>query len=149
MNEKRPQVLTATLGNTHHHFRSPLECWRGTSPNQAARCRPFLKSDPSPIAAIIAVAVFGPIPRIWAILWRTSLALKIASIFRSKVLMRLSIWSMKAYKLETISRIRTVSSSLGVASIFGISRRARVAETAIAIPRSSKSPRIWLISAVR
>lgn len=54
---------------------------------------------------------------------------------------------MKAYRLETISRINAVSSSLGAARIFGISRRARVAETAIAIPRSSKSPRIWLISA--
>jgi hypothetical protein len=52
-------------------------------------------------------------------------------------------------RLETISRISTVSSSSGVARIFGISRRARVAETAIAIPRSSKSPRIRLISAVR
>jgi hypothetical protein len=61
-------------------LRSPLEYWRGTSPSQAAKCRPFLKSDPSPIAAIIAVAVFGPIPRILAILWQTSLALKIASI---------------------------------------------------------------------
>ena len=45
--------------------------------------------------------------------------------------------------------MNAVSSSLGAARIFGISRRARVAETAIAIPRSSKSPRIWLISAVR
>jgi hypothetical protein len=35
-------------------------------------------------------------PAILAILWQTSLALKIASIFRSKALMRSSIWSMKA-----------------------------------------------------
>ena len=56
---------------------------------------------------------------------------------------------MKAYRLETISRINPVSPSLGAARIFGISRRARVADTAIAIPRSSKSPRIWPISAVR
>jgi hypothetical protein len=54
-----------------------------------------------------------------------------------------------AYKLETISRVISVSSSLGVARIFGISRRARVADTPIAIPRSSRSPRIWLISADR
>jgi len=48
--------------------------------------------------------------------------------------MRSSIWSMKAYRLETISRINPVSSSSGVARIFGISRPARVAETAIAGP---------------
>jgi hypothetical protein len=32
------------------------------------RCLPCLKSEPSPIAAINAVAVLGPIPRILAIL---------------------------------------------------------------------------------
>jgi hypothetical protein len=37
-------------------LRSPLENCRGTRPTQAARCRPFLNSDPSPIAATIAVA---------------------------------------------------------------------------------------------
>src|ERR1700677_301365 len=105
--------------------RSPLECWRGTRPNQAARWRPFLKSEPSPIAAIIAVAVFGPIPRILAILWQTSLALKIAVILRSKALIRSSICNMNAYRLETISRSNSVSSSLGAARIFGINRRAR------------------------
>src|SRR5438105_1866825 len=36
-------------------LRSPLENCRGTRPTQAARCRPFLNSDPSPIAATIAV----------------------------------------------------------------------------------------------
>jgi hypothetical protein len=46
------------------------------------------------------------------------------------------------YRLETISRINPVSSSPGTA--FGISRRARVADAAIAIPRPSRSPRIWL-----
>jgi len=45
-------------------------------------------------------------------------------------------------------RIINVSSSLGVARIFGMSRCARVAETASAIPRSSRSLRIWLISSV-
>jgi len=103
MNVKLPRLLIPIITR-----RSPLECWRGTSPSQAASCLPFLKSDPSPIAAIIAVAVFGPIPRIFAILWQTSLALKIASIFRSKALMRSSIWSMKAYRLETISRIKAL-----------------------------------------
>src|SRR6185437_1756064 len=68
--------LTPTLADTHHHPAVALECWRGTSPSQATRCLPFLKSEPSPIAATIAVAVFGPIPRIFAILWQTSLALK-------------------------------------------------------------------------
>jgi hypothetical protein len=48
-------------------LRSPLENCRGTRPTQAARCRPFLNSDPSPMAATIAVAVFGPTPLILAI----------------------------------------------------------------------------------
>ena len=40
-------------------LRSPLENCRGTRPTQAARSRPFLNSEPSPIAATTAVAVLG------------------------------------------------------------------------------------------
>jgi hypothetical protein len=40
---------------------------------------------------------------------------------------------MNAYRLETISRSNSVSSSLDVTRIFGINRRARVADTAMAI----------------
>ena len=65
MYKQGPQVLAAALADAHHYGRSPLECWRGTSPSQAARWRPFLKSAPLPIAGIIAVEVFGPMPPIW------------------------------------------------------------------------------------
>lgn len=42
----------------------PVErCW-GTKPSQVANSRPFLKAEPFPIAATIAVAPSGPIPGI-------------------------------------------------------------------------------------
>ena len=47
--------------------RWPLECWRRTSPTQAARWCPFLNSEPWPMAAMTAVAVLGPTPLIRAI----------------------------------------------------------------------------------
>jgi hypothetical protein len=61
--------------------RSPLARWRGASPSQAARCRPFLNSRPSPTAATIAVAVFGPTPAISALRrrdgsWRNARAIR-------------------------------------------------------------------------
>ena len=134
MYEKCPQVLIATLCDTHHHFAiaTRMLAWYQAQPGcQVAAVLEV--GAPSPIAAIIAVAVFGPIPRILAILWQTSLALKIAVILRSKALIRSSICNMNAYRLETISRSNSVSSSLGAARIFGINRRARVADTAMAI----------------
>src|ERR1035438_9943305 len=42
----------------------PVECSPGTTPSQAAKPRPFLKAAPLPMAAIVAVAVIGPIPGI-------------------------------------------------------------------------------------
>src|SRR5262249_11047073 len=42
----------------------PVECWRGTSPSQAAHCRPFLNVLASLTAATRAVALRGPIPGI-------------------------------------------------------------------------------------
>src|SRR5271169_5659892 len=42
----------------------PLECSPGTTPHQAANPRPFLNAAPLPIAAIVAVAITGPIPGI-------------------------------------------------------------------------------------
>jgi hypothetical protein len=42
----------------------PVECSPGTTPNQAANPRPFLKAAPLPMAAIVAVAIKGPIPGI-------------------------------------------------------------------------------------
>ena len=128
MNEKRPQVLAATLGNTHHHFAIATGMLARYKPQPGGQMPAVFEVGPVANCRYHCGRRFRPDPRILAILWQTSLALKIASIFRSKVLMRSSIWSMKAYKLEKISRIRTVSSSLGVASIFGISRRARVPE---------------------
>jgi hypothetical protein len=52
-------------------------------------------------------------------------------------------------QLVMISRMRSESASLGSESICGIRRLARLAATPIAIPRSWRSPRIWLINAVR
>ena len=40
----------------------PVEYCRGTSPSQAANCRPFLKSWPLPTLAMIAEALKGPMP---------------------------------------------------------------------------------------
>ena len=52
----------------------PVEYCRGTSPSQAANCRPFLKSRPLPTVATRAEAVIGPMPlRVWA---RTASALE-------------------------------------------------------------------------
>ena len=42
----------------------PVDCSPGTTPSQAANPRPFLKAAPLPIAAIVAVAVSGPMPGI-------------------------------------------------------------------------------------
>jgi hypothetical protein len=42
----------------------PLECSPGTTPNQAANPRPFLKAAPLPMAAMVAVAITGPMPGI-------------------------------------------------------------------------------------
>ena len=42
----------------------PVECSPGTTPSQAANPRPFLKAAPLPMAAIVAVAVIGPMPGI-------------------------------------------------------------------------------------
>src|ERR1700719_2783627 len=42
----------------------PVECSPGTTPNQAENPRPFLKAAPLPMAAIMAVAVIGPMPGI-------------------------------------------------------------------------------------
>jgi len=69
---------------------SPLECCLGTSPIQAAICRPFLNSLPSPTAAMTAVAVLGPTPHMPDIRRHSEFALKTASMRRSKVLIRLS-----------------------------------------------------------
>ena len=44
----------------------PDESWRGTSPNQAASCRPFLNMRASPMLATNALAVSGPIPGIFS-----------------------------------------------------------------------------------
>src|SRR5246500_180842 len=42
----------------------PVECSPGTTPSQAANPRPFLKAAPLPMAAIVAVAINGPLPGI-------------------------------------------------------------------------------------
>ena len=42
----------------------PVECSPGTTPSQAANPRPFLKAAPLPMAAIVAVAIKGPMPGI-------------------------------------------------------------------------------------
>lgn len=42
----------------------PVECWRGTSPSQAAKSRPLRKVDISGAKASIASAVSGPTPGI-------------------------------------------------------------------------------------
>ena len=42
--------------------RSPVEICFGTSPSQAAKSRPLIKAEPSPIAATIALAISGPTP---------------------------------------------------------------------------------------
>src|SRR3712207_5257639 len=45
----------------------PVECWRGTNPSQAAKCRAVSKSPiPSPTVAAISEAVIGPTPGIVA-----------------------------------------------------------------------------------
>src|ERR1700733_14904148 len=43
---------------------SPVECWRGTSPSQAAKSRPLRKAAPLPMAATVAVETRGPTPGI-------------------------------------------------------------------------------------
>jgi hypothetical protein len=74
-------MLAPRLDMPIRTFRSPLENWRGTSPIQAARCLPFLNSDPSPMAATIAVAVLGPTPLMVAMRRHGSLSRNIRSIF--------------------------------------------------------------------
>ena len=51
----------------------PLECCRGTIPNHAANCRPFLKVWASPTVATTAVAVIGPTPGTCISRWVTAL----------------------------------------------------------------------------
>ena len=92
----------------------PLECCLGTRPNQAAMCLPFLNSAPSPTAATIAVAVFGPMPLILAMRWQTSSFLKIRSISRSNHFTRASRWPQRVEQLfedrsEEIAELFTLS----------------------------------------
>ena len=42
----------------------PVECWRGTSPSQAAKSRPRLKTSIGGAKVSIAMAVIGPTPGI-------------------------------------------------------------------------------------
>jgi hypothetical protein len=53
----------------------PLECCLGTSPNQAASYRPFLKHRASPIDAACALAVNTPTPGMPASRWLSVLLL--------------------------------------------------------------------------
>ena len=69
--------------------RSALDCWRETG--QAAMWRPLSKSRPSPTAAMTAVAVFGPTPRIRPTRWQASLARKTRSMRRSNAFTR--VWN--------------------------------------------------------
>ena len=41
-----------------------MECSPGTTPSQAAKPRPFLNAAPLPMAAMVAVAITGPMPGI-------------------------------------------------------------------------------------
>src|SRR3954452_24374371 len=67
----------------------PLECCRGTSPSQAAKCRALLKLPmPSPTVAVIREAVIGPTPGIVASLRATSCCRACATICLSRPAMR-------------------------------------------------------------
>src|SRR3954452_15474948 len=127
--------------------RSPLENCRGTRPTQAARCRPFLNSEPSPIAATIAVAVFGPMPLIFG----NALTRFPVEKDPFGFLVEHCDSSIEVSKEieELASRAIAVSSLSKFSRICGIRRRAQVILFASAKPRSSKRPRIWLTSAVR
>ena len=101
-------MLTPTLADTHH--------------NPAVAARMLARYESKPSRQVSAILEVGTITdrryhrgcRLWSDPsdlrnpLQTSLALKIASILRSKALMRSSIWSMKTYSLDTISRISMV-----------------------------------------
>ena len=57
-----PDVEIASFADTQQLRLPPEECCRGTSPNQDAMSRPFLKAVASPTAATRAVEMMGPIP---------------------------------------------------------------------------------------
>jgi hypothetical protein len=122
--------------------RSPLECWRGTSPSQAAMWRPLSQSCPSPTAAMTAVAVLGPTPRIRPTRWQASFARKTRSIRRSNACTRLSISVINSRRDDRISQQRSVSSFSRSSIISGIMRRARVIDWPKAMPRSRSILRI-------
>ena len=75
---------------------SELTC-RGTRPTQAARWRPFLNSEPSPIAATTAVAVLGPTPLIFAMRRQASLLRKTGWVVNFKRVER--IWRREGLKV--------------------------------------------------
>lgn len=68
----------------------PLEFWRGTSPNQAAICRPFLKTVGSGMVAARTNAVIGPRPGMVACLRLAAFALCQETISRSSTVILVS-----------------------------------------------------------
>lgn len=112
MHQKRSQILVATLADPIRSVRSPLECFRGSNPSQAAMWRPLSKSSPSPIAATAAVAVLGRTPRIRLKCWQASVVRNTWSIRRSNSRTRSSIWAISPSREERISRHRSVRSSI-------------------------------------
>src|ERR1700727_700648 len=59
----------------------PVECCRGTSPNQEENSRPFRKAAPLPMAATIAVVTNGPMPGIRLSRWQAGSEEAICSTF--------------------------------------------------------------------
>jgi hypothetical protein len=69
MNQQHSEVRIPRLAIPSRRCLSPLECCRGTRPNQAANCRPLRNTFASATAATIAVAVTGHMPSTAAIFW--------------------------------------------------------------------------------
>jgi len=60
--EQFAQILVSALTVSVSFCLPPVDCSPGTTPSQPANPQPFFRAIPLPIAAIVAVAVSGPMP---------------------------------------------------------------------------------------
>ena len=71
--QQRTQIRIAALADPQQTLFAARESWRGTKPNHAANCRPFLNVFASPMLATSALAVMGPMPGIASRRWLCAL----------------------------------------------------------------------------
>ena len=121
----------------------------GTIPSQAENPRPFLKAAPLPIAAMMAVAVTGPMPGIATS--RRQASFSSSDLLDHRIGFVDPYLQVIEFQLQLCQQQAHCARELG-AGVFqdpGQGRIDMASPLRKVIPRSSSKPRIWLMTAVR